>query len=72
MEPLILDNLVDTIKPSSQRTDLVPVYSFNASGLWEAKIRGQGERLGPGHRIRPWRELLIKMNQDLPKNEATP
>lgn len=68
MEPLILDNLVDSIKPSSERTDLVPVYSFNTSGLWEAKIRGQGERLGAGRRIRPWRELLIKMDQDLSKN----
>ena len=27
-EPLILDNLISDIKPASQRTDLVPVYSF--------------------------------------------
>ena len=65
-EPLILDNLIDTIELSSQRTDLLPVYSFNASGLWDAKIQGQGERLGDGYRIRPWRELLIKMNKFLP------
>lgn len=72
LEPLILDNLIDTIKPSSQRTDLLPVYSFNTSDLWAAKIRGQGERLGIASRIRPWRELLIKMNQDIPKKEAVP
>lgn len=28
-EPLILDNMTDEILPASQRTDLVPVYSFN-------------------------------------------
>jgi predicted transglutaminase-like cysteine proteinase len=72
LELLILDNLINTIKPSSQRTDLLPVYSFNTSDLWAAKIRGQGERLGIARRIRPWRELLIKMNQDIPKKEAVP
>jgi predicted transglutaminase-like cysteine proteinase len=72
LEPLILDNLINTIKPSSQRTDLLPVYSFNTSDLWAAKTRGQGERLGTARRIRPWRELLIKMNKDIPKKEAVP
>lgn len=72
LEPLILDNLIDTIKPSSQRTDLLPVYSFNSSDLWAAKARGQGERLGIARRIRPWRELLIKMNQDIQKKEDVP
>ncbi len=28
-EPLILDNMIDEILPASERTDLVPVYSFN-------------------------------------------
>ena len=28
-EPLILDNMTDEILPASERTDLVPVYSFN-------------------------------------------
>lgn len=70
LEPLILDNLIDTIEPSSQRTDLLPVYSFNTSDLWAAKIRGQGQRLGIAHRIRPWRELLIKMDQDIARKEA--
>ena len=29
-EPLLLDNLIDTIVPAAQRPDLVPVYSFNS------------------------------------------
>ncbi|MGB3224012.1 MAG: transglutaminase-like cysteine peptidase [Desulforhopalus sp.] len=72
LEPIILDNLINTIEPSSKRTDLFPVYSFNTSDLWAAKIRGQGERLGIASRIRPWRELLIKMKQDMPKKEDVP
>lgn len=63
-EPFILDNLSDTIEPSSRRTDLLPVYSFNASGLWMAKQRGKGEMVGEGRRIRPWRELLDRMTKE--------
>jgi len=64
MEPLVLDNLVETIEPSSKRTDLLPVYSFNASGLWVAKQRGRGEKLGHGSRLRPWRDLLTRMTEE--------
>ena len=39
-EPLILDNLIDSIKPASQRDDLSPIFSFNGSGLWMAQQRG--------------------------------
>lgn len=30
--PLVLDSLMDEILPATRRTDLVPVYSFNAEG----------------------------------------
>src|SRR5690606_15984614 len=36
-EPLILDNLDPRILPASQRPDLIPVYSFNATDLWVAR-----------------------------------
>lgn len=65
-EPLILDNLINTIEPAHQRTDLQPVYSFNSYDLWDAKIRGQRERVGIARKIVPWRELLNKMDQDVP------
>ncbi len=32
--PLVLDNLTNEIEPARRRTDLEPVYSFNAGGLW--------------------------------------
>ncbi|WP_448873762.1 transglutaminase-like cysteine peptidase [Desulfobulbus propionicus] len=65
-EPLILDNLTDAIQPSSRRTDLYPIYSFNVRGLWEAKQRGQGKMIGDSRKIRPWRELLTRMKQGRP------
>ena len=33
-EPLVLDNLINDIRPASQRKDLFPVYAFNAEGLY--------------------------------------
>ena len=58
-EPLILDNLINEIKPASQRQDLAPVYSFNGEGLWLSKIRGQlGKRLGNSDKLDNWVELM--------------
>jgi hypothetical protein len=63
-EPLVLDNLVDTISPASKRTDLAPIFSFNGSGLWMAKQRGQGKMAGSANRIRLWQDLLQKMSEN--------
>ncbi|QQG64394.1 transglutaminase-like cysteine peptidase [Desulfobulbus oligotrophicus] len=65
-EPLVLDNLIDAIKPSSQRTDLVPVYSLNGSGLWLAKQRGKGKQIGNNNRLKRWRELLDRISSETP------
>jgi len=72
MEPLVLDNLVDAIEPSSKRTDLLPVYSINGSGLWVAKQRGRGERVGDGSRLTRWQDLLTRMTKELHQNEDKP
>lgn len=63
-EPLVLDNLVDSINPASKRTDLAPIFSFNGSGLWMAKQRGQGKMAGSANRIRLWQDLLQKMAEN--------
>jgi len=60
-EPLVLDNLIGRIKVASQRQDLAPVYSFNGEGLWLAKSRGSGKRVGRSDRISLWRDLITKM-----------
>jgi predicted transglutaminase-like cysteine proteinase len=61
-EPLILDNINQTIQPGSARTDLIPVYSFNGSGLWLAKeLAGRGQSVGSSDRIGLWRDLQARM-----------
>jgi len=63
-EPLVLDNLVGAILPSSQRTDLLPVYSMNGSGLWLAKQRGKGQLIGGSDRLKRWNDLLDRMSDE--------
>jgi predicted transglutaminase-like cysteine proteinase len=64
-EPMVLDNLINEIKPASQRPDLLPVYSFNGSGLWLAKQRGRGKQVGSSERIKSWQGLLERMEDSL-------
>lgn len=61
--PLVLDNLIPEIKPANKRTDLIPVYSFNAQGLWLAKERGTGQFVGSSDRIGQWTALLQRLAQ---------
>lgn len=57
-EPLILDNLVAEVLPASRRRDLVPVFSFNAQGLWQGTNgAGAGDPLA---RLSRWREVVAK------------
>ncbi len=60
-DPLVLDNIVKEIKPASKRKDLIPVYSFNGDGLWLAKARGQGQKVGKSGRLSRWNELNRRM-----------
>ena len=54
-DPLVLDNLEDSVRPASQRTDLVPVYSFNDEELW---IERRG-RSGSPQQIRKDRKSVV-------------
>jgi predicted transglutaminase-like cysteine proteinase len=60
-DPLILDNLNGTIRPASQRPDLVPVYSFNDDDLW---LPGYAERKGGASNVRLWREVREKLAKE--------
>jgi predicted transglutaminase-like cysteine proteinase len=64
-EPLVLDNIDKTIKPASQRKDLLPVYSFNGTNLWIAKQRGKGKMVGSSERLGRWKNLLERMPEGL-------
>ena len=57
-EPLVLDNLEDTVRPASQRSDLVPVYSFNDEEVW-VELRG---RAGSPQQLRNWRALTERLD----------
>jgi len=61
VEPLILDNLVDSIRPASERGDLLPIFTFNGAGLWLAHNRGQGKLAGKSSRLTAWNDLLQRM-----------
>lgn len=61
VEPLILDNLVPSITPASQRTDLTPVFSFNSDGLWTGA--SSQSRADPTQRLSRWGHVLGRMQE---------
>lgn len=61
--PLVLDSLIDSIKPANQRTDLLPVYSFNAEGLWLPGAKGN-KKVGDTKRLSRWQDVLKKMQAE--------
>lgn len=60
-EPLILDNLVASIQPASQRDDLDPVFSFNSNGLWAGG--SDSSRADPMARLSRWRSVVSRMQE---------
>ncbi|MFG6179184.1 transglutaminase-like cysteine peptidase [Halomonas sp. THAF12] len=60
-EPLVLDNLVTTIEPAGQRTDLAPLFSFNGSGLWAGG--SSQSRADPVARLSRWRSVIDRMRR---------
>jgi hypothetical protein len=61
-EPLVLDNLDPVLKPASMRTDLLPVYSFNGTGVWEARQNQTGVFVDSSKRLSRWQNLLKFMD----------
>jgi predicted transglutaminase-like cysteine proteinase len=61
-EPLILDNLIGSIRPAAQRTDLTPVFSFNNEGLWVPGANASAA--DPTARLSRWRGVLERMKQE--------
>lgn len=70
-EPLVLDNLVRSIQPASQRSDLVPVYGFNAEGVWLARQRYGAPPAGPAEQVGLWRELQRRVAAEMKDVPAT-
>ena len=63
-DPLVLDNLDKTIKPASMRKDLLPVYSFNAGGLWIARSQGAEQHIGSSSRLSQWNAVIARIGHE--------
>jgi predicted transglutaminase-like cysteine proteinase len=63
-DPLVLDNLIDDIRTSSDRSDLLPVYSFNGNGLWLVKSRGMDQHVGDPARLSRWKEVIARISNE--------
>lgn len=61
--PLVLDSLTSTISPATQRMDLLPVYSFNDSGLWLPGNQNN-KRVGDSKRLSRWQQVFTKMREE--------
>ncbi len=61
-EPLILDNMISSVRPASSRPDLTPVFSFNSDGLWVGGATASSA--DPTTRLSRWRDVLDRMRQD--------
>lgn len=64
-DPLILDNLINEIRPASQRPDLEPVYSFNGEGLWLTRSGGNNKRIGDAKKLAHWQSLNSRLIDSL-------
>ena len=63
--PLVLDSLIGEIKSATERNDLIPVYSFNGTGLWLAKVRGTGQQVKGGTgRLAMWEQMKNRLSRD--------
>lgn len=55
--PIVLDNVNKKLKMATQRKDLKLIYTFNASGLWNAKTRGKQAKVS-GKKLKKWEKLI--------------
>ena len=62
--PLVLDNLINQIRPASQRPDLLHVYTFNGESLWLSKKGQRAELVGTSDRLKPWVQLQSRVDNN--------
>ncbi len=60
-EPLVLDNLLNDIRPASRRPDLTPVFSFNSDGIFTGAAT---QPTGPVDKLSRWKDLISKMKTE--------
>ena len=62
-DPMIMDNMVDSVRPASRREDLKPVFGFNSKGLWVGGSAAPATK-DPGAKLSRWRDVLQRMSAD--------
>ena len=62
-EPLVLDNLDLEIKPASQRSDLLPIFSFNSEAVWSGVAANSTKSNGSGQLTR-WQDLQLRAQNE--------
>ena len=63
-EPLILDNLLNDIRPASRRTDLLPIFSFNSQGIFAGSAANAVLGAGGTSRLSRWQNLLERARRE--------
>ncbi|MEZ5529046.1 MAG: transglutaminase-like cysteine peptidase [Porticoccaceae bacterium] len=63
--PLILDNINKRILPASERSDLRPIYSFNADSLWLSRTRNEQLKAGKPDQLGLWKDLNRRMQLEM-------
>lgn len=58
--PIVLDNVNKSLKLATKRKDLKPVYSFNASGLWEAQNKTKLKKQGT-NKLSKWKDMMSRI-----------
>lgn len=59
--PLVLDSFNKELLLADKRSDLLPIYGFNGSGLWQAKELGKGSKIGEPTDLKRWVALSERM-----------
>ncbi|RXJ90368.1 transglutaminase [Arcobacter sp. CECT 8983] len=59
--PIVLDNVNKKLKLATKRPDLRPVYSFNASGLWQAKNKGRSSVKVGENNLKNWKSMMSRI-----------
>ncbi|MCD4758089.1 MAG: transglutaminase-like cysteine peptidase [Arcobacteraceae bacterium] len=59
--PIVLDNINKKLKLATARTDLSPVYSFNAAGLWKAQNKGRTEVSAGSNNLKNWKSMMERI-----------
>jgi len=59
--PVVLDNINKRLMLATKRTDLKPVYSFNAVGLWKAQNKGKEEVNMGSNNLKNWKLMMERI-----------